>query len=117
MIPPAIHSSRYGARVAACQDDLRQFGLALTDHSRRQDQALSQCADHGQLTRAGMFAAELLEDAYLTTTHRTVCPDAWLSVQGLLCASFRGAPGTGNSGNANRRTAGQAGRRLVRHGA
>jgi hypothetical protein len=91
MIPPAIHSSRYGARVAACQDDLRQFGLALTDHSRRQDQALSQCANHGQLTRAGMFAAELLEDAYLTTTHRTVCPDAWLSVQGLLRASFRGA--------------------------
>ena len=90
MVPPAIHSSRHGVRVAACKDDLRQFGLALTDHSRRQDQALSQWANHGQLTAHGVFAAELLEDAYLTSTHRTVCPDAWLSVQGLLRASFRG---------------------------
>ncbi len=84
MVPPAIHSSRQEARVAACQNDLQQFGLALTDHSRRQDQPLSQWAQHGQLTRTGVFAAELLQDAYLTSTHRTVCPDAWLSVQGLL---------------------------------
>jgi prepilin-type processing-associated H-X9-DG protein len=91
MVPPAIHSSRYEARVASCQADLRQFGQALTDHSQRQGQALSQLAYQGQLTRTGVFAAQLLQDAYLTTTHRTLCPDAWLAVQGLLRGSSRAA--------------------------
>ena len=90
MVPPAIHSSRYGVRVASCQDDLRQFGLALTDHSQRQGQALSELAHHGQLTRTGVFAAELLQDVYLTATHRTLCPDAWLAVQGLFRGPSRG---------------------------
>jgi prepilin-type processing-associated H-X9-DG protein len=90
MVPPAINSSRYGARVAVCQEDLRQFGQGLTDYSRRQDKDLSALAQHGQLTRTGLFAAALLQDAYLTATHREVCPDAWLSVQGLLRASMRG---------------------------
>jgi prepilin-type processing-associated H-X9-DG protein len=90
MIPPAIHSSRHGARVAFCQDDLRHFGQALADHGQRQGQALSQLANRGQLTRTGLFAAELLQDAYLTATHRTVCPDAWLAVQGLLRGESRG---------------------------
>jgi prepilin-type processing-associated H-X9-DG protein len=91
MVPPAIHNSRYEARVASCQADLHQFGQALTDHSQRQGQALSQLAYQGQLTRTGMFAAQLLQDAYLTTTHRNLCPDAWLAVQGLLRGPSRGA--------------------------
>jgi prepilin-type processing-associated H-X9-DG protein len=99
MVPPAINSSRYGARVAMCQEDLRQLGRAMTDHSRRQETAVSELAEHGQLTRTGLFAVGLLEDAYLTATHREVCPDAWLSVQGLLRASLRGA---GLKGDASR---------------
>ncbi len=90
MVPPAIHNSRYEARVTSCQDDLRQFGLALTDHGQRQGQALPQLAHRGQLTRTGVFAAELLQDVYLTATHRTLCPDAWLAVQGLFRGPSRG---------------------------
>ncbi len=93
MIPPAIHGSRYQSRVASCQNDLRQFGLALTDYSQRHDNALSKLADHGRLTRTGVFAAELLQDAYLTATHRTVCPDAWLAVQGVLLGTSHGLTG------------------------
>jgi prepilin-type processing-associated H-X9-DG protein len=91
MIPPAIHNSRHEVRVASCQEDLRNFGQALADRGQRQGQGLAQLANRGQLTRTGMFAAELLQDAYLTTTHRTVCPDAWLAVQGLLRGAARGA--------------------------
>jgi len=93
MIPPAIHGSRYQSRVASCQNDLRQLGLALTDYSQRHDNALSKLADHGRLTRTGVFAAELLQDAYLTATHRTVCPDAWLAVQGTLLGTSHGLKG------------------------
>ena len=85
---PAIHGSRFEARLASCQDDLRQFGLALTHYSQHQQSALGRLAGNGRLTRAGVCAAGLLRDGYLTDSRRPVCPDAWLAAQGALCESL-----------------------------
>jgi len=84
LILPAIGHSRLQARLATCQDGLRQFGLALTDYGRHQGSALSRLANNGRLTRAGVLAAGLLRDGYLTDSRRTLCPDAWLAAQGVL---------------------------------
>ena len=86
---PAIDSSRFQARLAACQDSLRQFGLALNQYGDRQQTALGRLADNGRLTSAGVFAAGLLPDGYLSDSRRAVCPDAWLAAQGAWrgCAS------------------------------
>jgi hypothetical protein len=84
MILPAIQSSRFQARLASCQDDLRQLGLALTQYSQQDGSTLSRLARNGRLTSTGVFIAELLQDAYVTTSGRTVCPDAWLAVQGAM---------------------------------
>ena len=89
LIFPAIDSSRFQARLAVCQDSLRQFGLALDQYGDRQQTALGRLADDGRLTRAGVVAAGLLPDGYLSDSRRAACPDAWLAAQGAWrgCAS------------------------------
>jgi prepilin-type processing-associated H-X9-DG protein len=95
LILPAIDSSRFRARLAACQNDLRQFGAALTDCDYQHGGTPSELADNGKLTDMGVLAAELLRDEYLADGRRAVCPDAWLAAQGVP----RGAPYVGQIRN------------------
>ena len=83
MILPAIGHSRLQARLVACQDALRQFGRVLSDYGRQQGSELSQLANHGRLTHAGMHAAGLVRVGQLADGRRPLCPDAWLSAQGM----------------------------------
>ncbi len=41
MLTPAIHMARESARKAACQNNLRQFGVGMYDHAQRTNDALS----------------------------------------------------------------------------
>jgi hypothetical protein len=84
LVLPAIDGSRFQTRVAACQEGLRQFGLALSQYGHQQQDVLSRLACNGRLTDAGLFAAGLLRDEYSADAHRAVCPDAWLAAQGAL---------------------------------
>ena len=80
LIFPAIQDSRFHARLAACQDGLRRFGLALTQYSNHHD-AMSRIADRGRLTGVGVLAARVLKDDLDSGDHRPLYPDAWLAAQ------------------------------------
>lgn len=90
MILPAIDNSQFQARLASCQDGLRQFGLALGLYADQQKHPLGRMASDGRLTRAGVFAAGRLQEGGFSDNLRPLCPDAWLAAQGVLCAISQG---------------------------
>jgi hypothetical protein len=81
LIFPAIDNSRFQARLATCQDSLRQFGLALDQYGARHQTALGRLADNGRLTAAGLAAAGSLPEGYLGDSRRAARPNAWLAIQ------------------------------------
>ena len=84
LILPAIYSSRFHARLATCQNNLRRFGLALAEYSDDHGEALPQLASAGRLTGEGLFAAGLIENTFAADGGRPLCPDAWLAAQSAL---------------------------------
>lgn len=84
LVLPAIESSRFQARLASCQNGLRQFGLALTQYSNHQRSELTQLASRERLTSAGLAATSLIKNIYSADSRHAVCPDAWLATQGIL---------------------------------
>jgi hypothetical protein len=90
LIPPALHSSRFHSRLASCQDGLRLVGLALTEYGYHHGSELSELAENERLTTAGQFVADLFDDRLAPDDGRTICPDAWLAVQGALHWSHPG---------------------------
>ena len=73
---PAIHSLRFQARLAACQDNLRQLGLALTDYSQRNGDRFPRVPAAGKLAAAGIYAPVLAHDGFLTEPQRVLCPES-----------------------------------------
>ena len=80
---PAIHGSRFHARVATCQDGLRQFGTALSQYSHQHGNTVSQFARNGRLTPAGTYVAGLFDEGLLTEQMQGGWPNAWLAAQGV----------------------------------
>jgi hypothetical protein len=76
LIFPAIHSSRFHARVAACQENLRQLGVALTQYSERHGGAFPEVPHEGPMAAAGIYAPVLLSNGYLDNQSRVVCPSS-----------------------------------------
>ncbi|MBU4273629.1 MAG: hypothetical protein KKE86_02695 [Planctomycetes bacterium] len=95
LLLPAIDASRFHAAVASCQDNLRQFGLAMTQYSRHHGEAMTQLAGEGKLTTAGIAAADLLGDAVASVAERNLCPEAWLAAQGATCVLSSPLDGVG----------------------
>jgi hypothetical protein len=85
LIFPAIHSSRFQARVAACQDNLRELGMALGHYSQAHRDYFPAVPATGKLAVAGVYAPTLVSDGYLTEARRLVCPASALADSG----SFR----------------------------
>jgi hypothetical protein len=85
---PALYSSRFQARVAACQNGLQQFGASLAQYGHHHGDVLSRLADNGRLTPAGVAATGGFKDGFLTGRGQAVCPDAWLASQGIVPASL-----------------------------
>ena len=82
LIFPAIQSSRFNARLAACQDNLRELGLALTQYSEKHEDYFPQVRDRGRLAGAGIYAPVLLYDGFLNDPRRVVCPGSPLAEDG-----------------------------------
>jgi prepilin-type processing-associated H-X9-DG protein len=58
LIFPAIDGSRFEARLASCQGNLRQLGTALAQYSEDHVSALSDVAFDVRLTEGGLYATE-----------------------------------------------------------
>ncbi len=78
---PAIDISRFHSTLISCQNNMRQFGVAMNQYGQHQCEAVTQLADEGRLTAAGIAAADLLDDADDAVGEQNLCPEAWLAAQ------------------------------------
>lgn len=74
LVPPSISYARYRHQVIACQDNLRQFHVALRDYSDRHQGNFPNVADQGPRDVAGIFLSVLYEDGALPTGISVWCP-------------------------------------------
>ena len=81
VIMPAIQASRIRARLMACQDNLRQMGLALTGYSQKHQDCFPEVPSQGKLAGAGAYAPMLMQEGFLTEPQRFVCPDSPMASQ------------------------------------
>ena len=76
---PALSQSRYSARLAACQNNLRQIGLALTNYSELHNGDFPEVAREGNLAAAGVYATKLQASGLLPDAQLVVCPASELA--------------------------------------
>jgi hypothetical protein len=76
---PALDASRLRARLATCQDNLRELGVALTSYSRHHDERFPAVPAEGRLAAAGVYAPLLVADGYLSDARRVLCPESPLA--------------------------------------
>jgi len=76
---PAVNQSRFAARVAGCQNNLRQLGESLANYSTRYPGQFPAAAIGSKLDRAGIYAVILREEGLLPQTHILICPDSPLA--------------------------------------
>lgn len=73
-IPPLLEG-RFAARKAACQDHLRELGVAMTSFANRNAQSrLPSVAPDGYQAFAGVYAPRLNEAGLLDDPEITLCP-------------------------------------------
>ena len=71
---PAIHSSRFRARLTVCSDNLREMGVALTGYSRANHDYFPRVPTEGKMASAGIYAPTLLPTAFSQTQGGYVAP-------------------------------------------
>ena len=76
LVLPALQGSRFQARLTACQNNLRQLGMALTDYSRRNDGCFPEVPAKGKLAAAGIYAPTLVRNGFLTEPQCVLCPES-----------------------------------------
>jgi hypothetical protein len=81
LIFPAVANSRFSARRAACQDNLRELGSALTQYSQTNGGYFPTVPSQGKLATAGIYAPVLFQNKLITDVSRVVCPDSSLAAQ------------------------------------
>jgi anti-sigma factor RsiW len=79
LIFPAIESSRFRARVTACQENLQRLGTALIRYSDHHAKYFPQVSQQGNLAAAGIYAPVLLGDGLLEASRQVVCPGSSLA--------------------------------------
>jgi len=79
LVFPAIESSRFRARVTACQENLQQLGTALVRYSEHHGKYFPQVPQQGNLAAAGIYAPALLNDGLLDSPQRVVCAGSSLA--------------------------------------
>jgi hypothetical protein len=79
---PAVSHSRYSARLAACQDNLRRIGVALAQYSGLHKEYFPEVPAEGNLAAAGIYAPILVHDQLLTDPRVLICPGSELADQG-----------------------------------
>lgn len=77
---PAIAQSRYAARIAACQNQLRQLGMSLVDYSEKAGAGyFPAIPTEGNQSFAGRYGPELMDAGYLTDCQNVVCPSSTMA--------------------------------------
>jgi len=79
LIFPALQNSRFQARLAACQDNLRQIGLALTQYSEKHEGYFPSGPNRGNSNGTGDFAGLLLSTGFIDDSRWFCCPDSPLA--------------------------------------
>jgi hypothetical protein len=78
---PAIVNSRYQARVAACQNNLRQLGVGLRLYSMGTAGCFPFVPAEGNRAVAGIYAPILIESGCLDEPRTLLCPSSRLAGQ------------------------------------
>jgi anti-sigma-K factor RskA len=76
LIFPALENSRFQAQITACQENLRQVGVALVQYSQHHNGYFPPVPAQGHLAAAGVYAPTLFDSGYLTEPQLVVCPGA-----------------------------------------
>ena len=72
---PAILNSRLSARIAYCQNNLRELGLALTQFSEAtHERFFPAVAIEGNRAFAGIYAPILSNNGYISDSNLVICP-------------------------------------------
>jgi prepilin-type processing-associated H-X9-DG protein len=80
---PAISNSRYIARLTACENNLREFGVALADYSDKRGAGYFPAVpSRGNRAFAGVYAPTLFDEGYLDRPEVTICPSSALAEGG-----------------------------------
>lgn len=71
---PALSHSRFQARLAGCQNNLRNLGVALLQYSQHHKGQFPEVPTSGPLAAAGVYAPTLLEAGFLERAESLICP-------------------------------------------
>jgi len=78
---PALHHSRQSARLAGCQNNLRQVGTSLVSYAQRHKGYFPEISPGSNLGAAGVYAVRLAEEGGLSDPRLVVCPSSQLAEQ------------------------------------
>ena len=78
---PAVSHSRYTARLATCQDNLRRIGVALAQYSGLHHEFFPEVPAEGNWAAAGIYAPTLVNEQLLSDTRALICPGSDLAGQ------------------------------------
>lgn len=78
---PAVSNSRYQAQLAACQNNLRMFGIALPIWADRDAGKLPYIPPTGKTGVAGYYAPQLMDVGLVQEHGRFLCPSSPLAAQ------------------------------------
>jgi hypothetical protein len=78
---PALQHSRQAARLAACQNNLRQIGTSLDSYSQRHRGYFPEILPGSNFGAAGVYAVRLAEEGSLPDPRLVVCPASQLAEQ------------------------------------
>ena len=76
---PAVSQSRHSARVAGCQNNLRQLGVALASYSEANDRIFPHVPTKGPRAAAGIYANTLFHSGFLDDPNLVICPASALA--------------------------------------
>jgi hypothetical protein len=84
LVFPLINASRASSRIAACANNLRDLGAALTSYSEHHNGMFPEVPEHGNLSAAGIYAPKLIDAGYLHNPRIVVCPGSPLADRASL---------------------------------
>lgn len=73
---PAVSHSRFNSQLAACQNNLRQVGLALSQYSQAHNGMFPAIQPNTNLGYAGVYASILNDQGFLENPHVVSCPSS-----------------------------------------